>query len=64
MAATPATLIVHGPDAEAVVEVADEGPGRVAGIVEAHGGRISVESVAGNGTRFRMALPLHGADQR
>jgi PAS domain S-box-containing protein len=34
------------------------------GIVEAHGGRMSVESVAGKGATFRFTLPVSGEGER
>lgn len=34
------------------------------GIVEAHGGQISVESVEGEGTTFKFVLPVRGPDDR
>jgi two-component system OmpR family sensor kinase len=94
---TPITVIVStydGPDARAVIEVADAGPGLseeqqdrvferfyradtsrsrnaggtglglsiVAGIVAAHGGRVTIESSNGDGAIFRVELPLAAAD--
>ncbi|MDP9020762.1 MAG: PAS domain-containing sensor histidine kinase [Actinomycetota bacterium] len=34
------------------------------GLVEAHGGQLTAESVAGRGTSFRFTLPLDGCDPR
>ena len=32
------------------------------GLVEAHGGRLVVESIAGQGTAFRFTLPLRNSE--
>ena len=92
-AGTPVTVRTLVRDGEAVVEVADRGPGLppehaarvferffradpsrarasggsglglsiVASIAEAHGGRAEVDSAPGEGTVFRVVLPLGGA---
>ena len=43
------------------VVAGDDGLGLVIGIVQAHGGRIWVESVAGEGSRFSFTLPKSSA---
>jgi two-component system OmpR family sensor kinase len=92
---TPVEIAVERANGDAVVEVADRGPGMsadvldrvferfyrpdasrsrasggvglglsiVAAVAEAHGGRVEAESQAGQGSTFRIVLPISKQDQ-